>query len=107
MVDHCDSGCCATGFAGWEKTLESAEAIPTAQEMPISHLASFISATTLASFIWVSPDERHRSDFPGFPEGPFVLAARSLAIRARPGVVDAEVAVLLRIWAYFPRQVSL
>src|SRR6059036_376507 len=44
MVDHCDSGCCATWFAGWEKTLESAETIPTAQEMPISHLASFISA---------------------------------------------------------------
>src|SRR5262245_21514031 len=44
MVDHCDSGCCATGFAAWEKTLESAETIPTAQEMPISQLASFISA---------------------------------------------------------------
>src|ERR1700694_1675808 len=46
MVDHCDSGCCATWFAGWEKTLESAETIPTAQEMPISHRASFISAPT-------------------------------------------------------------
>src|SRR5262249_46642296 len=44
MVDHCNSGCCATWFAGWEKTLESAETIPTAQEMPISQLASFISA---------------------------------------------------------------
>src|SRR4029077_11484150 len=44
MVDHCDAGCCATWFAGWEKTLESAETIPTAQEMPISQLASFISA---------------------------------------------------------------
>src|ERR1700681_500964 len=38
MVDHCDSACCATWFAGWEKTLESAETMPTAQEMPISHL---------------------------------------------------------------------
>src|ERR1700716_601672 len=46
MVDHCDSGCCSTWFAGWEKTLESAETIPTAQEMPISHRASFISAPT-------------------------------------------------------------
>src|SRR6266850_2674570 len=45
MVDHGDSGRCATWFAGLEKTLESAETIPTAQEMPISHLASFISAT--------------------------------------------------------------
>ena len=44
MVDHCDSGCCATWFAGWAKTLESAETIPTAKEIPISHLASFISA---------------------------------------------------------------
>src|SRR5262249_43640030 len=44
MVDHCDSGCCATGFAGWEKTLESAETMPTAQEMPINQLESFISA---------------------------------------------------------------
>src|SRR3977135_2688767 len=44
MVDHCDSGCCATWFAGWEKPVESAETIPTAQEMPISHLASFISS---------------------------------------------------------------
>jgi hypothetical protein len=43
-VDHCDSGCCATWFAGWEKALESAETIPTAQETPISHLASFMSA---------------------------------------------------------------
>src|SRR3954449_11869932 len=50
MVDHCDSGCCATWFAGSEKTLELAETIPTAQEMPISHLASVISAP-LASFI--------------------------------------------------------
>src|SRR5712671_3529694 len=46
MVSHCDSGCCATWFAGWEKALESAETIPTAQEMPISHRASFISAPT-------------------------------------------------------------
>src|SRR5712671_1391130 len=46
MVDHCDLGCCATWFAGWEKTMESAETIPTAQEIPISHLASFIPATT-------------------------------------------------------------
>src|SRR3954454_7733565 len=44
MVDHCDSEGCATWFAGWEKTLELAETIPTAQEMPISHLVSFISA---------------------------------------------------------------
>src|SRR5215475_10492959 len=44
MVDHRDSGCCATWFAGWEKTLESAETMPTAQEMPMSQLASFISA---------------------------------------------------------------
>src|SRR5215475_2109107 len=44
MVDHCNSGCCATWFAGWEKTLESTVTIPTAQEMPISQLASFISA---------------------------------------------------------------
>src|SRR5882757_9706753 len=46
MVSHCDSGCCATWFAGWEKALESAETIPTAQKMPISHRASFISAPT-------------------------------------------------------------
>src|ERR1044071_6085063 len=44
MVDHCDPGCCATWFAGWEKTVESAEMITTAQEMPKSQLASFISA---------------------------------------------------------------
>src|SRR5215813_8908052 len=43
MVDHGDSGCCATWFAGWEKTLESAETIPMAQEIPINQLASFIS----------------------------------------------------------------
>src|SRR5262245_16931930 len=42
MVDHCDPGCCATWFAAWEKTLELAETITTAQEMPISQLASFI-----------------------------------------------------------------
>jgi hypothetical protein len=35
--------------------------------------------------------EMHRSDFPGFPEEPFVLVARSLAIRARPRAVGAEV----------------
>src|SRR5262245_1890021 len=44
MVDHCDPGRCATWLADWEKTLESAETIPTAQEMPISQLASFMSA---------------------------------------------------------------
>src|SRR4029453_1213718 len=44
MVDHCDSGRCPTCAADWEKTLESAETIPTAQEMPISQLVSFISA---------------------------------------------------------------
>src|SRR5262245_45864677 len=43
MVDHGDSGCCATGFAAWEKTLESAETITTEQAMPICQLASFIS----------------------------------------------------------------
>src|ERR1019366_7160073 len=59
MVDHCDSGCCATWFAGWEKALESAETIPTAQEMPISHLASLISAPQLASFI---PDHEFIAD---------------------------------------------
>src|SRR5580704_7563978 len=64
MVGHCDSGCCATWFAtwfatwlagwefaGWEKALVSAEAIPTTQEMPISHLASFITIPHLAGFL--------------------------------------------------------
>jgi hypothetical protein len=64
-VDHCDSGCCATWFAGWEKTLESAETIPTAQETPISHLPSFISAT---------PDDSRRGinacAFLAFPQDP-------------------------------------
>jgi hypothetical protein len=35
--------------------------------------------------------EAHGSDFPGFPEGPFVLVAGSSAIRARRGVLGAEV----------------
>src|ERR1700716_2535929 len=81
MVDHCDSGCCATWFAGWEKTLEPVETIPTAQETPISHLASFISATPLARFyagprIYSrdSPDDSRRGmnacAFLAFPQDP-------------------------------------
>src|ERR1700686_4813236 len=75
MVDHCDSGCCATWFAGWEKTLELAETIPTAQEMPISHRASFISALPHGmSFYWDSPADSERSRNPraflAFPQDP-------------------------------------
>src|SRR5882672_8335871 len=46
MVDHCDLVGGAAGFACWEKALESAEAIPTTQEMPISQLANFMSPPT-------------------------------------------------------------
>src|SRR5216683_5379260 len=79
MVDHCDSGCCATWFAGWEKTLESAETIPTAQEMPISHLASFMPPpnefhTGPRIYSRDSPDESRRGMNPcaflAFPQDP-------------------------------------
>ena len=50
--------------------------------------------------------EAHGGDFPGFPEAPFVLMAGRL--QSEPGVVFAapKCLVLLRIWTYFPRQVS-
>src|SRR6266481_10039877 len=70
MTAHCGSGCCAACFAGWEKTLESAETIPTAQERPISHLASFIPATSdsqLSGFIvdFDAGKQRHSDPVPG------------------------------------------
>ena len=56
----------------------------------------------------MNPDfEVRDSDFPGFPEGPFVLmAGRS---QSEPGVAFSapEWLVLLHIWTCFPRQVSL
>jgi hypothetical protein len=52
--------------------------------------------------------EAHRSDFPGFPEGPFVLVVAG-RLQSEPDLVLSapKCLVLLRIWAYFPRQVSL
>jgi hypothetical protein len=51
--------------------------------------------------------EAHRSDFPGFPEGPFVLVAGRLQSEPELALSAPKCLVLLRIWAYFPRQVSL
>jgi hypothetical protein len=45
MVDHCGAGRGEAWFAGWERTIVSAERIPTAaHETPTRYLASFISA---------------------------------------------------------------
>ena len=49
--------------------------------------------------------EAHRSDFPGFPEGPFVLVAGRLESEPDLALSSPKCLVLLRIWAYFPRQV--
>jgi len=51
--------------------------------------------------------EALRSDFPGFPEGPFVLVAGRL--QSEPGVAFSapKYLVLLCIGTYFPGQVSL
>jgi len=51
--------------------------------------------------------EVHRSDFPGFPEGPFVLMTGRL--QSEPGVafLAPKCLILLRIWTCFRRQVSL
>jgi hypothetical protein len=49
--------------------------------------------------------EAHLSDFPGFPEGPFRVGR----LQSEPDLALSapKCLVLLRIWAYFPRQVSL
>src|SRR6266545_7393289 len=99
MVDHCDSGCCATWFAGWEKTLESAETIPTAQEMPISHLASFIRDSPY--------DSQFQVDTRAFPmfwqDG---LAARMTAVIgvAPSGCRESDLAIFRGIWTYSSRR---
>jgi hypothetical protein len=51
--------------------------------------------------------EAPRIDFPGFPEGPFVLMTGRL--QSEPGVAFSapKCLVLLRIWTCFRRQVSL
>ena len=58
-----------------------------------------------------SPDEHqyeaHRSDFPGFPEGPFVLMTGRLQSEAGVAFSAPKCLVLLRIWTCFRRQVSL
>ena len=51
--------------------------------------------------------EAHRSDFPGFPEGPFVLVVGRLQSEPDLALSAPKFLVLLRIWAYFARQVSL
>ena len=49
----------------------------------------------------------HRSDFPGFPEGPFVLMTGRLQSEPSVAFSAPKCLVLLRIWTYFRRQVSL
>src|SRR5215470_7305361 len=93
MVDHCASGRCATWFAGWEKTLESAETITTAHEMPISQLAGFISATTSLN----TEFEAIVAIFRASRKGRFVLVAGRL--QSEPNLALSAP----RIWAYFPR----
>ena len=51
--------------------------------------------------------EAHLSDFPGFPEGPFVLAAGRLQSEPDLTLSAPKCLVLLRIWTCFRRQVSL
>jgi hypothetical protein len=55
--------------------------------------------------------EAHRSDFPGFPKGRFVWVAGRLQSEpeSEPDLALSapKCLVLLRIWACFPRQVSL
>jgi len=59
-------------------------------------------------FLRMNPDfEVHGSDFPGFPEGPFVLIAGRLQSEPDVAFSALKCLVLLRIWTYFPRQVSL
>jgi len=51
--------------------------------------------------------EAHRSDFPGFPEGLFVLVAVRLQSEPDLPLSAPKCLVLLRNWAHFPRPVSL
>src|SRR3954470_13652260 len=78
MVDHCDSGCCATWFAAWEKTLESAETRPTAQEIPISQLESFIAAPSRRTI----PNHGQKQDR-RHPHGPNGYLSRGQPWRAQ------------------------
>jgi hypothetical protein len=51
--------------------------------------------------------EAHRSDFPGFPEGPFVLLAGRLQSKPDLALSTPKCLVLLRIWAVPLHQIGL
>jgi hypothetical protein len=51
--------------------------------------------------------EAHRSDFPGFPEGPFVLVAGRLRSEPRVASLSAICLFFLGIWAQSSRRLLL
>src|SRR5271165_2797560 len=108
MVDHCDSGCCVAWFTGWEKALEPAEAIQTAQEMPTSHPANFIPAppkrVSYRATDLVDCDTGYRNRTRIFDLGASPLPGGGTSARcnyAPPhrGQAEGALCVTARIWA--------